>query len=34
MRSESVAVRRIMADRVMLAWEKGCDAVDPDNIGE
>ncbi|RMZ13025.1 hypothetical protein D0862_02473 [Hortaea werneckii] len=25
-------VRRIMADRIALAREKGCDAIDPDNI--
>jgi hypothetical protein len=29
----SKKVRRIMANRIQLAAQKGCDAVDPDNIG-
>lgn len=29
----SKTVRRIMANRIQLAAQKGCDAVDPDNIG-
>lgn len=28
----SVAVRAIMAQRIKLAAEKGCDAIDPDNM--
>lgn len=28
------AVRQIMFERIRLAWWNGCDAVDPDNIGE
>ena len=27
-------VRRIMADRIKLAHDKGCDAIDPDNVGK
>ncbi|KAI5203204.1 glycoside hydrolase family 114 protein [Aureobasidium subglaciale EXF-2481] len=30
--TESKAVRDIMANRIKLAAEKGCDAVDPDNV--
>jgi hypothetical protein len=30
---ESPAIRRIMTNRMQLAHEKGCDAIDPDNIG-
>jgi hypothetical protein len=30
---ESTSVRRIMTNRMQLAHEKGCDAIDPDNIG-
>jgi hypothetical protein len=30
----STAVRRIMADRIQLAYQKGCDAIDPDNVGK
>jgi hypothetical protein len=33
LRTGSMAVRRIMADRTQLAAKKGCDAIDPDNIG-
>jgi len=29
---ESTAIRRIMTNRMQLAHEKGCDAIDPDNI--
>jgi Glycoside-hydrolase family GH114 len=29
----SRSIRRIMANRIQLAAQKGCDAVDPDNIG-
>jgi hypothetical protein len=30
----SNAVRKIMADRIQLSYQKGCDAIDPDNIGK
>ena len=26
------SVRNVMKDRINLAWKKGCDAIDPDNI--
>ena len=29
----SANIRRIMSDRIQLAHQKGCDAIDPDNIG-
>jgi hypothetical protein len=32
-RLSSPGVRRIIADRIQLAAQKGCDAVDPDNVG-
>ena len=32
-RSGSTKVRDIMAKRIKLAGDKGCDAIDPDNIG-
>lgn len=28
----SANVRSIMRDRIKLAWSKGCDAIDPDNV--
>lgn len=28
----SANVRSIMSDRIKLAWSKGCDAIDPDNV--
>lgn len=31
---ESTSIRRIMTNRMQLAHEKGCDAIDPDNIGK
>jgi hypothetical protein len=34
LRTGSMAVRRILADRIQLAAKKGCDAIDADNIGE
>jgi hypothetical protein len=33
LRTGSAAVRRIMANRIQLAAQKGCDAIDADNIG-
>jgi Glycoside-hydrolase family GH114 len=30
----SAAVRRIMVNRIQLAHERGCDAIDPDNVGK
>jgi hypothetical protein len=30
---DSTAIRRIMTNRMQLAHEKGCDAIDPDNVG-
>jgi hypothetical protein len=33
LRLSSSSVRRIMADRIHLAHTKGCDAIDPDNVG-
>jgi hypothetical protein len=27
-------IRKIMADRIKLSYEKGCDAIDPDNVGK
>jgi hypothetical protein len=32
-RTGSTKVREIMAKRIKLAGDKGCDAIDPDNIG-
>ena len=32
-RTGSTKVRDIMTSRIKLAGEKGCDAIDPDNIG-
>ena len=32
-RTGSTKVRDIMAKRIKLAGDKGCDAIDPDNIG-
>jgi len=32
-RTGSTAVRAIMAKRIKLAADRGCDAIDPDNIG-
>jgi Glycoside-hydrolase family GH114 len=29
----SAGVRRIITDRIQLAQQKGCDAIDPDNVG-
>jgi hypothetical protein len=34
LRTGSMAVRRILADRIQLAAKKGCDAIDADNIGD
>jgi hypothetical protein len=34
LRTGSALVRRIMANRIQLASMKGCDAIDPDNVGE
>jgi hypothetical protein len=34
LRTGSMVVRRIMANRIQLASKKGCDAIDPDNVGE
>jgi hypothetical protein len=33
-RTGSTKVRDIMASRIKLAGDKGCDAIDPDNIGK
>jgi hypothetical protein len=33
LKTGSAAVRRIMANRIQLAAQKGCDAIDADNIG-
>jgi hypothetical protein len=30
----SAGIRRIMSDRIQLAHQKGCDAIDPDNVGK
>jgi hypothetical protein len=30
----SSGVRRLMANRIQLAYQKGCDAIDPDNVGK
>jgi hypothetical protein len=32
-RTTSQSIRNIMAKRIKLAADKGCDAIDPDNIG-
>ena len=29
----STAIRNVMAKRIKMAAEKGCDAIDPDNVG-
>jgi hypothetical protein len=30
----STSVRRVITDRIQLAAQKGCDAIDPDNVGK
>jgi hypothetical protein len=32
--TKSTKVRQIMTNRIQLAHQKGCDAIDPDNIGK
>jgi hypothetical protein len=32
--TKSTKVRQIMTNRIQLARQKGCDAIDPDNIGK
>jgi hypothetical protein len=33
LRLSSTGVRRVITDRIQLAAQKGCDAIDPDNVG-
>ena len=33
LRIKSTSVRNVMTDRIIMASQKGCDAIDPDNTG-